>query len=163
MAKNSLPSDLKILIVDAATPAKLVAEVAELSIACGVMPVPGPAMRGQVRDGICLVAVDAAETVVATASSYLCNHPESARAKDAFWDMLATSETRRGERIGKILGAETIVRMGEAFGVRSVNTGVTADNASSMALCASLGVPPSEWTFIGCIDPAAFGRASMTR
>lgn len=160
---SALPDELTLVAVDKDTSSELVADLAALSIACGVMPVPGTAMRGQSRRGICLAAVDAAGKVVATASSYMSNHPESAHANDAFWGMLATHEDWRGKGIAKVLGAHSIVWMWENLGARSFNTGITADNAASLAMCAKLGVTPSQWTFIGCMDPDAFGTGSITR
>ncbi|SHJ40688.1 Acetyltransferase (GNAT) family protein [Shimia gijangensis] len=158
-----LPEDISVVVLDQSSSTKLVREVADVSLACGVMPVPGSVMRGTGRKGVCLAAVDDAGKVVATASSYLSNHPDGTRAKDAFWGMLATGEARRGERIGLILGAQSIVWMSENLGARSFNTGITADNASSMALCEKLGVIPSKWTFIACIDPEAMKNGSVTR
>ncbi len=163
LSEHQLPDDLSVVVLDQRSSTKLVSEVAKVSLACGVMPVPGSAMRGISREGVCLAAVDCAGKVVATASSYLSNHPNSTRAKDAFWGMLATDEARRGERIGLILGAQSIVWMWENLGACSFNTGITADNASSMALCGKLGVVPSQWTFIACIDPEAMGSGSVTR
>lgn len=163
LAQYRLPDDLSVVRLDESSSTQLVSDVAELSLACGVMPVPGSAMRSISREGICLAAVDAFGQTVATASSYLSNHPESPKAKDAFWGMLATQEDRRGLRIGQILGAQSIIWMWENLGARSFNTGITADNSSSMALCAKLCVTPSDWTFIACMDPTAFGIGSMTR
>ncbi len=157
------PDDLTVHAVDGTTTPELVADIAQLSIACGVMPVPGSAMRGQSRDGICLAAVDAQGGAVATASAYMSNHATSPRGTDAFWGMLATRDDWRGKRLAQILGAQSIVWMWEKLGARSFNTGVTADNTPSMTLCAKLEVTPSQWTFIGCMDPETFGTASVTR
>ena len=158
-----LPDGLTLVEINADTPPDQVKKVAELSLSCGVMPVPGAAMRGLSRDGVCLALVDDGGDAVATASSYMCNHPDSARAKDAFWGMLATRDDWRGRKLAHILGAEAIVRMADRYGAQSFNTGVTADNAASLALCAKLGVTPSSWTFIGCIDPSTFGTGHITR
>ena len=78
------------------------------------MPVPGAFMRGQLRQGICLVATDGNGQPVATASSYVLHHPSSPRAPIVFWGMLATREDRRGEKIGLVLGAQAIVHMWDA-------------------------------------------------
>lgn len=67
--EHALPADLAVVTVDAATPADLVADMAGLSISCGVMPVPGRTMRGLDRPGICLVATDPAGKAAATASA----------------------------------------------------------------------------------------------
>jgi len=159
----SLPDDLSVQLIDVNTPRQLVAEVAELSQSCGVMPVPGAVMRGLVQKGVCLVATDRDGRAVATASSYVNHHPSSPRAKDVFWGALATREDRRGRRIALILGAQAIVHMWERHGSRGFITGVRADNASSRMLCEKLGVCSTEWIYAQCIDRQLFGRASITK
>lgn len=159
----ALPPDLSVFAIDAGTPRELVGEVAELCQSCDVMPVPGSIMRGQTRNGICLVAADHDGRPVATASSYMIHHPSSPRAKDAFWGMLATREDRRGERIALILGAQAIVHMWERHGARGFMTGVRADNASSRALCNKLGVDATEWIYASCMDKAMFGESTVTK
>ncbi|MEM7215668.1 MAG: GNAT family N-acetyltransferase [Pseudomonadota bacterium] len=162
LEKHSFPDDLTLITLASDTPSELVSDVAELSLSCGVMPVPGQTMRGNGQPGICHALVDRDHKPVATASSYLCNHPESAKAKDAFWGMLATDPAWRGHGLGKIIGAHSIVTMWEQFGARSFSTGIKADNPASMGLCTKLGVTQSDWTFIGCSDPSAFS-GSITR
>jgi hypothetical protein len=159
----ALPVDLGVSAIDASTPRELVREVAELCQSCDVMPVPGSIMRGQARDGICLVATDRNGRPVATASSYMIHHPSSPRAKDAFWGMLATRKDRRGERIALLLGAQAIVHMWEHHGARGFMTGVRADNASSQALCNKLGVSATDWIYASCIDREMFGGSSVTK
>jgi hypothetical protein len=159
----SLPNDLGVQVIDAGTPRELVAEAAELSQSCGVMPVPGSMMRGLVQKGVCLVATDGDGRAVATASSYMNHHPASRRATDAFWGMLATREDRRGQRIAFILGAQAIVHMWERHGARGFITGVRADNSSSRMLCEKLGVQSTEWIYAQCIDRDLFGGTSITK
>jgi len=159
----TLPGELEIVVVDTGTSTGLAADLAAMSIACGVMPVPGSAMRGVSGDDVCLIAVDSGGKAVATASSYMSNHPHSPHTTDAFWGMLATREDWRGKGIALALGAHSIVWMWENLGARSFNTGLTADNTASIELCAKSGVIPSEWTFIGCVDPDVFGSSSITR
>jgi hypothetical protein len=159
----ALPADLSVSAIDASTPRELVREVAELCQSCDVMPVPGSIMRGQAREGICLVATDRNGRPVATASSYMIHHPSSPRAKDAFWGMLATRKDRRGERIALLLGAWAIVHMWERHGARGFMTGVRADNSSSRALCNKLGVSATDWIYASCIDKEMFGGSSITK
>ena len=163
LAENELPDDLTVSGIDADTPAPLVADLAQLSISCGVMPVPGPVMRGQTRDGICLVATDRDGKAVATASSYMSHHPDHPHSKDAFWGMLATRPDRRGQKIALVLGAQAIAWMWETHAARGFITGIQPTNASSMALCGKLAITPSGWAFIGCIDPETFGDAKITQ
>ena len=161
--QHSLPDDLTVVTVDADTPPAQVADLAQLSLDCEVMPVDGSPMRGLSRRGVCLLATDLDGKAVATASSYLSNHPSSPHATDAFWGMLATRQDRRGERIGLLLGARAIVSMWETHGARAFTTGVEKDNSASMPLRSRLGVIVSDWVFIGCIDPGTFAGSSITK
>jgi hypothetical protein len=158
-----LPDDLTIVVIDPDTPRKTVAEIAELSQSCDVMPVPGPVMRGQICPGVCLAAVDREGRAVATASSYSPHHSSSPLAKDVFWGMLATRKDRRGERIGLLLGAKAIIHMWERHGARGFRTGVRADNRPSQALCSRLGVQPTNWIYAACIDTEVLGDSSITK
>ena len=163
LSEHTLPSDLTVSVVDADTPAGLVRAIAELSLACDVTPVPGMAMRGGLQKGVCLVALDDNGQPVATASSYVLHHPSSPRSTIVFWGMLATREDRRGEKIGLVLGAQAIVHMWERHGARGFMTGVRADNASSQALCAKLGVSLTDWVYASCVDRTQFGGGSITK
>jgi hypothetical protein len=160
---RSLAPDLSVKVMGADTPHALLAEVADLCLSCDVMPLPAAVMRGQVRKGVCLAAIDGSGRVVATASSYLNHHPASSHATDAFWGMLATRQDRRGEKIALLLGAKAIMHMWQRHGARGFVTGVRADNASSQALCNKLGVRSTDWILAECIDPELFGGASLTR
>lgn len=163
IAEIPLPDDLKVVRLSADAPAELVRGVAELSMACGVMPVPGRNMRGLVNPGICLAAVDREGVPVATGSSYRYTHPDSDFRDYAFWGALATRPDRRGEKIAMVLGSMAIVHMWENHGVRDFTTGIRADNAASFAVCAKQGVVRSDWTFVACTDPDHFKGAPMTR
>ncbi len=163
VAGAHLPSDLRLETLSADSPSALVRATAELSMDCGVMPMPGRQMRGLENPGLCLVAVDGSGAPVATGSSYRYTRPDSAYPDWAFWGALATRPDRRGERLAKILGAHAIVHMWENHGVRGFTTGIKADNAASLAVCAKQGVAPSDWSFIACTDPEHFKGAPMTR
>ena len=163
LEEHAMPGDLSVGAINASTPASLVSEVADLSLSCGVMPVPGSAMRAMSRDGICLVATDQDGRAVATASSYMSHHPSSHRASDAFWGLLATREDRRGERIALLLGAQAIIWMWETHRARAFTTAVKADDEVSMALCRKLAVRRSEWAVVGCVDPDKFADEAIAR
>ena len=160
---QALPLDLSVRAIDADTPYELLAAVAALCLSCDVMPVPGAVMRGQVRKGVCLAAIDGSGRVVATASSYLNHHSASSHATDAFWGMLATRHDRRGEKIALLLGAKAIVHMWQTHGARGFVTGVRADNASSQAVCNKLGFRSTDWILAECMDKELFGAASLTK
>lgn len=163
LASHTLPSDITISTIDPDTPREFLTAVAELCLLCGVMPVPGPVMRGQVQRGLCLVAIDRSGCPVASASSYMIHHHSSQRANDAFWGMLATREDRRGEKIALVLGAHAIVHMWENHGARGFMTGVRSDNPSSQALCGRLGVGPTDWVYAECFDPALLDGSTITK
>ncbi len=163
LADVPLPGDLRLVRLSADSPAALVRATAELSMDCGVMPLPGRQMRGLANPGLCLVAVDASGAPVATGSSYRYTHPDSDYRDHAFWGVLATRPDRRGQKLAMILGAHAIVRMWEEFGMRGFTTGIKADNPASLAVCARQGVRPSGQTFIACTNPEHFGDAPITR
>jgi hypothetical protein len=163
VAEVPLPDDLRLERLSADSPAGLVRATADLSMNCGVMPLPGRQMRGLSNPGLCLVAVDQGGAPVATGSSYRYTHPDSDYGHYAFWGALATRPDRRGERLAMILGANAIVTMWEEFGMRGFSTGVKADNPASLAVCAKQGVVPGDWSFVSCTDPDLFKGAPMTR
>lgn len=158
-----LPGDLTVSVIDPGTPRETVVDVADLCLSCDVMPVPGSVMRGQIRPGVCLAAIDRDGRPVATASSYALHHSSSPLANDVFWGMLATRNDRRGERIGLLLGAKAIIHMWERHGARGFRTGVRAGNQSSESLCKRLGVHRTEWIYASCIDPELLGEKSVTK
>lgn len=163
VADAPLPPDLQVVRLSADSPAGLVRATAELSMECGVAPLPGKFMRGLANPGLCLVAVDADGAPVATGASYRYTHPDSAYPDYAFWGALATRPDRRGEKLAMILGAMAIVHMWEVHGVCGFSTGIKADNAASMAVCARQGVVPGDWAFVACTDPVHFKGVTFTR
>lgn len=163
LASCSLPGDLTVSRLDQTSPGDFVGKVAELCQSCDVMPVPGAIMRGQVRRGINLVAIDVEGQPVASASSFVMHHPSSPHANDVFWGMLATRPDRRGQKIALVLGAMAIKHMWEQEGARGFMTGVRQDNPSSKALCNRLGVTDSSWCYASCVDAQALGSSTVTR
>lgn len=163
LGRRPLPADLEVVAINADTSRELVARVAELCQSCDVSPLPGAAMRGGVRPGVCLAALDRKGEPVATGASFMSHHPESPRAAHAFWGMLATRSDRRGEGIALLLGAMAIDHMWRNHGARSFITGVRAGNASSRALCEKLGVLPTQWIYAWCMDPSILGGQPVTK
>ncbi len=159
----SLPDDLTVSAVDAGTPREVIAAIAELCRSCGVMPIPGARMRGQTSKGLCLIATDRQGQPVATASAFMVHHPQSSRASDAFWGILATREDRRGQGIALQLGAQVIIDMWENHGARGFTTGVRQDNVPSKTLCNKLGVGATDWIYAECMDEAVLGGPSVTK
>ena len=77
--------------------------------------------------------------------------------------MLATDDSRRGEGIALVLGAMAMLRMNEAFGYTDCFTGIRAGNAPSEALCAKLGLSPSDTLVLIAIDPAMLAGGRVTK
>jgi hypothetical protein len=152
LRSRSTPKNLSIIRLDKATPKALIKATVDLCQACGLSAMPGEVMRGDVIPGINLVAVDASGAPVATASSYAMHAPDTPRATDAFWGVLATREDHRGQGLAALLGATTIEYMWENEGMRAFNTGIKADNLASQAACAKLGVINTDWVTAFCFD-----------
>lgn len=93
----------------------------------------------------------------------MCHAKGSAKAKDAFWGMLATRPGRRGQKIAFLLGAKAIIHMWEKYEARAFITGVSAENPSSLALCTKLGLSETGNCYISCIDETVFAGASITK
>lgn len=160
---HPLPGDLSAVRIDPGSPPALVAEVAALCTACGVMPVPGAVMRGVARHGITLAALDGAGTPVATAASYALHHRDSPRAADVFWGALATRPDRRGGKLALILGAMAVLHMWREEGAKGFMTGVARDNPSSQRLCNRLAVRDTDWIYAQCLYPELLGSDGITR
>ena len=149
--------------VTADTSNETILEICEMSLEAGVLPVPGSVMRGAGPKGVFSYAVSADGQIVAAGGACMAYHPDSTRADEAFWGMLATHEAWRGKRLACWVGAQVIQDMAEKFGARGFSSGVKPDNPSSQAMCSRLGVGRSEYVYVGAIDPAAFGDAPVTR
>lgn len=163
LSDYAMPADLTVRELDADTPGDVVAETADLMESCEVMPVPAAMLRGQRRNGACLVATDEAGRPVATASSFFMHPADGPHGTTVFWGMLATRPDRRGEKIALLLGARMIVHMWEKKGARAFMTGVRESNASSTALCNRLGVYDTACTYAVCVDAETMGRKSVTK
>jgi hypothetical protein len=158
-----LPSDLTVVPLSEQSPSDFVKAVAEMSMDCGVTPLPGATMRGQGIDGVILAATDCTGAPVAASGSFLTFHPEHILSDQAFWGMVATREGRRGEKIALVLGAMAIVDMWENKGARGFFTGIRHDNDVSKAVCAKMGVLETEYCFVVGADPKHFGDTPMTK
>ncbi len=163
LLKYQLPDDLRIIRLCPETPAKQVADLAGVAADCGVMVMAGRVMRGLDIEVVTLGAFDQSGTAVSSAWGYKCYHPESGFSENAFWGGLTCREDRRGQKIALILGAMSIVKLWEDFGVRGFCTGITPGNAPSVAVCKKLGVLPSDWVGLGVTDPNMFHGGRLTK
>ena len=164
LEQTSLPPDIEVLRIGKDSPDDDVADFAELALSEGVLPPPEAVIRGFRRAGAFLLARERSSgRAVSCATCIETYHPQSEYGDCAFWGMLSTVPDRRGERIALVLGARAMVTMADEAGFKRFQTGVRADNAASMALCAKLGLHPGTHTLIVAMDPAQFGDERVTK
>jgi hypothetical protein len=161
---HSLPDDLELVRLDINSPTELLASLADMSLTCGVLPLVGEVLRGQLKKAICLVATDKSSKVVSCATSSSFAHPDHPSLADqAWWGMLATHPDQRGRKLALILGAHVIIEMEKQFGFKRFMTGVEPGNAPSEAVCAKMGLEPQDTAIIGCADPQTLSSGRMTK
>lgn len=164
MDAEPFPESLTMITLDAETPDNLLEFLVELSLSCGVLPPNGSLLRGVLQPAVCLIAVDQSQNVVscAAASAFAhATHPQF--GPQAWWGMLATHASRRGQRLALILGAKAILQMNTQFGFQDFMTGVEPGNAPSEAVCARLGLEPSDFAIVACADQKMLTSGRMTK
>ena len=160
--ERRLPGDITLDRVGRDTPADTMAALDDLTQGCGMLLPAGSFLRGAERPAACAFACDAAGAAVGASATVANFHPGHARGRCAWWGMLATRESRRGEGIALLLGAQTLLAARDALGMRAVFTGVRRGNGSSERLCARLGLAPTDAGIVVAIDPSAFGGDRVT-
>jgi hypothetical protein len=96
---HALPDDLTILRIGPETPDEALAQLAEVALACGVLPPAGAALRGLDQPGLALLAVDDRGRGVSCAAAVSFFHRDHPLAQQCWWGMLATVPDRRGQRL----------------------------------------------------------------
>jgi hypothetical protein len=76
LARHDLPDDIRVVTIDAETPEADLARLAEISLACGVLPIAGSVLRGTKRPGVGAVALDGAGRPVSCAAAAAFAHPD---------------------------------------------------------------------------------------
>lgn len=138
--------------------------ICELSLAQGVVPPPGSAMRGAAGPrGAFFYVADRNGAVAAVGGGFMSYHPDSPRADEAFWGMLATAPEWRGQRLACWVGARAVQALHDRYGARGFSSGVKPDNPASQAMCSRLGITRSEFIYAGAVDPVLMGSAPVTR
>lgn len=160
----SLPGDLSVVKVDASTPDDMIVSLATMALSCGVLPLNGEVLRGLLRPAVCLIAVNKSKKVVSCAAAATFAHQDHKTfGKQAWWGMLATDPSYRGQGLALGLGAQAILEMNSDFGVKDFMTGVQPGNAASEAVCGRMGLVPGKFAIIGCADPQALANGRMTK
>lgn len=163
LAARRLPDDLEVVSVDGETPAEDLAALDRLTQGCGVLLPMGAFLRGLRRPSVCLFARDRAGAVVGATASVMQFHPAGRKAGLAWWGMLATDERRRGQGIAIVMGAMSLLAMNGRFGTKAFFTGIRKGNDASEALCARLGLAPTEAHDVIAIDPAVLSGGRLTK
>ena len=163
LAKHRLPDDITVTIIDQTTPKEGLEGLAQVSLGAGVLPVNGAVLRGASKPGLGVVATDAEGRPVSCAAAASFAHAESPYARMAWWGMLATDPSRRGERLALILGAHAIREMHRRFGYSAFFTGVQPGNAPSEAVSAKCGLHQSDTAILTVADPAAVAGGQLTK
>jgi acetyltransferase (GNAT) family protein len=163
MAENVLQDDLEIISVDSNTSVSELAKLDALTQSCDVLLPMGSFIRGERRPSVCLFAKDRQGNVVGTTASVAQYHPDHAKAGMAWWGMLATHTSRRGERIALILGAHSLIAMYERYGYQEFFTGIREGNIPSAKLCEKLGLAATDSIVQLTIDPETFGGSQITK
>lgn len=163
MKDRKLPSDLRVVEVDAATSLEDLRKLDSLTQRCDVLLPMGSFLRGQQMPSVFLFAIDQKGQVVGTSAAVAQYHPKHPKADMVWWGMLATDEDRRGEGIALILGAMALHEINKKFGYSSCFTGIREGNEPSEALCAKLGLAATSSIDLIAIYPPAFSGGHLTK
>jgi hypothetical protein len=158
MARNVLTNtgvskDLELIEIDSDTPVTFLNALSAMTDKCGIMLHNGAFMRGQVQPAVFMAARDRDGNPVGHAASVVNSNETSLDKVTAFWGMLATDESRRGERIALVLGAMTMIEMNRRRRVNEFETAIEAGNTSSEKLCTRLGFARSNKVVVFAFDP----------
>lgn len=164
MGTRSLPEGLRAQWLTRDTAPEICASLADMALSCGVLPPNLAVLRGDLRPGACLMAIDAAGAVVSCAAAAAFAHEAHPAGKDeCWWGMLATRDTARGQGLSLRLGAEVIVEMNRRYGFGQIFTGVEPGNAPSEAVCARLDLRATDFSILAMTDPDAVPGGRMTK
>lgn len=158
-----LPADLTLHRIDADAPPQHLAQLADVALTCSVLPPAGGVLRGQIKPGAGLVAVDADNRAVCCAGAAALNHRDHPTlGAETWWGMLATHPDRRGQKLALSLGAYVMRDMHHRFGRTRFMTGIQPGNTASEAVCARMGLAPDGSSILNVVDPTALPGGKMT-
>lgn len=161
---HPLPPDLTIVRMGPDTPPEAMAQLAAVSLACGVLPPSGAVLRGIRKPGLAIVALDRNGKGVACAGAASFLHPgHPLGQQQCWWGMLATLPERRGQRLALILGAMALIEVQERYGFIEVFTGIEPGNAPSEAVCTRLGLHREGNSVLTIADPNLLPGGRLTK
>lgn len=159
-----LPEDVTVTVIDAGTAHTTLAGLADVSLSVGVMPIAGPMLRGTLKPGVGVVALDRDGRAVSCAAAASFAHPDHTEFGGlAWWGMLATRSDRGGQGLALILGATAMLAMAERFGVTRFFTGVQQGNIASEKVCGRCGLAPVENAILTVVDASALKGGKLTK
>jgi hypothetical protein len=162
--RHRLPKGLAPVILAPESPPETVLKLAQVALACGVLPPSGAVLRGLIRPAVAIVALDERGQPAACAAAAGFLHPDHPdAATTCWWGMLATRPERRGQRLALILGAMAMLEMQARHGFTQVFTGVEPGNAPSEAICTRLGLARDGTSVLAVADPRQVPGGRMTR
>ena len=158
-----MPADLTVHVLDEHSPDDHLAKLAQVSLACGVLPIAGSVLRGASKPGLGVVAVDATGAPVSCAAAASYTHPGSYLLPDqCWWGMLGTAPSHRGQKLALILGAIAIREGHRRFGFSNFMTGVVPGNSASEAVCTKTGLSVGSHGIITIVDAKTMGGGKLT-
>lgn len=164
LASRKLPNDLALEWLSTATPDDKRQSLADLALSVGVLPPNMSVLTGEVKPGICAMAVDEQGKVVSSAAAAMYTSDKSSSTQTPiWWGMLATREDQRGRGLSMYLGAAVMIEMANRFGYSEFFTGVTPGNAPSEAVCARMALVDDGTLILSAVDPTLMPGGRMTK
>jgi hypothetical protein len=105
LAQYELPKGITVHWIDADAPDTHLHHLADVALGSGVLPLAASVLRGQIKPGLGLVALDENGSAASCAAASGFTHPKNTdRPGEAWWGMLATAPHHRGKKTGADTG-----------------------------------------------------------
>ena len=118
--------------------------VQELNLACDVSPYPAYYSRGEVLPNMTAMLWNGCGRLMATASACMRFHAESRLGGCLFVGLVSVAPTCRGQGIGSLINAMTLLESHKAFGWLQVQEQAHADNRASRRMIEVCGLDRRE-------------------
>lgn len=164
LSKRKLPKELSLEWLTPSSSNETRQNLADLALSVGVLPPNLAVLTGEVKPGVCAMALykDGQVVSCAAAAMYRNQEPEGSK-KQAWWGMLSTRRDQRGRGLSVILGAAVMVEMASRYGYTDFFTGVTPGNTPSEAVCARMGLFDEGTLILSAVDPTLMPGGRMTK
>jgi hypothetical protein len=163
LARHDLPKGITAHWIDQDAPDTHLEALADVALGSGVLPLSASVLRGQIKPGLGLVALDENGAAASCAAASSFAHTDDAhRGGEAWWGMLATATPYRGQKLALVLGAMALLKMHDRFGFSQFMTGVQSGNAASEMVCTRMGLRLQDRAILTVVDPTALPGGKMT-